>query len=85
MSLQSGTPMVMRRKEVKTYGTKKQIEGEFVSGQRCLVVEDLVSITGYTAASAGRRLQSSLVVNFQVCFLFLPFVLTNYVAQMCVL
>ena len=39
ISYEQNIPMVWRRKEVKDYGTKKMVEGNYVSGMKCLIFE----------------------------------------------
>lgn len=43
MSLESYIPLIMKRKEAKSHGTKKLIEGIFSKGQNCLLVEDVIT------------------------------------------
>lgn len=46
MSVNSNTPMIMKRKETKQYATKKILEGVYKPDQKCLVVEDVVTSGG---------------------------------------
>jgi len=43
VSLQGKWPLIYPRKEVKEYGTKAKIEGEYQSGERVVVLDDLTT------------------------------------------
>lgn len=68
LSLRTGTPFVMVRKERKDHGTGKLIEGVMSQNERVLVVEDVVTSAGSSAEAvdilrgAGARVEMVLTV-----------------------
>ena len=46
VSMETGLPLVLVRKEPKGYGTGKQLEGRFEPGERITVIEDVVTTGG---------------------------------------
>jgi uridine monophosphate synthetase len=43
VALQTGRPLIYPRKEVKSYGTRRAIEGVFQPGERAVVLDDLIT------------------------------------------
>ncbi|KAG5316092.1 UMPS synthase, partial [Pseudoatta argentina] len=43
ISVEEKIPMLMKRKEAKSYGTKKLIEGVFLPGENCVIIEDVIT------------------------------------------
>ncbi|HSS93134.1 MAG TPA: orotate phosphoribosyltransferase, partial [Candidatus Dormibacteraeota bacterium] len=52
VSMETGLPLVLVRKEPKGYGTSKQVEGRLQPGERVTVIEDVVTTGGDSLRSA---------------------------------
>ncbi len=52
VSMETGLPLVLVRKEPKGYGTAKQLEGRVAPGDRVTVIEDVVTTGGDSLRSA---------------------------------
>lgn len=63
LSLDHDIPMVMRRKEKKDYGTKQMIEGVYTEGQRCLIIEDVITTGGSIIETAHDLEQAGIQIH----------------------
>ena len=64
LSLVTGLPQVLVRKEAKTYGTAKLAEGPDIAGRRVLVVEDVITTGGQVLLSTEElRSRGALCVS----------------------
>ena len=63
VSLQSGWPMIYPRKEVKEYGTRAAIEGEFSAGETAVVIDDLATTGGSKFEAIDRLTTAGLKVR----------------------
>ena len=61
ISLAGNFPMIYPRKEVKEYGTKAQIEGEYHAGEAVVVIDDLAT-TGSSKFEAIEKLTGAGLV-----------------------
>ena len=62
-------PMLLKRKEAKSYGTKKILEGDYPAGDSCLIIEDVVT-TGMSIAETTMVLEEfGIKVRDIVCFI----------------
>ena len=63
ISIQGGWPFIYPRKEVKTYGTKAEIEGFFLEGECVVVVDDLATTGGSKFESIEKLTSAGLKVK----------------------
>jgi len=63
ISLAGNYPMIYPRKEVKTYGTKAEIEGEYHAGEMVVVIDDLATTGGSKFEAIEKLTSAGLVVK----------------------
>jgi len=63
ISLVGNYPMIYPRKEVKAYGTKAEIEGEYHAGETIVVIDDLATTGGSKFEAIEKLTGAGLVVN----------------------
>lgn len=63
ISLAGNYPMIYPRKEVKAYGTKAEIEGEYQAGETVVVIDDLATTGGSKFEAIEKLTGAGLVVK----------------------
>jgi len=63
ISLAGNYPMIYPRKEVKTYGTKAEIEGEYQAGETVVVIDDLATTGGSKFEAIEKLTGAGLIVK----------------------
>lgn len=63
VSLAGNYPMIYPRKDVKSYGTKAEIEGEFRPGETALIIDDLATTGGSKFEAIEKLTSAGLVVK----------------------
>ena len=62
VSMETGLPLILVRKEPKGYGTAKQLEGRYEPGERVTVIEDVVTTGGDSLRSVQALRDAGLEV-----------------------
>jgi uridine monophosphate synthetase len=63
ISLAGNYPMIYPRKEVKSYGTKAEIEGQYQAGETVVVIDDLATTGGSKFEAIEKLTGAGLVVK----------------------
>ena len=63
ISIHGGWPMIYPRKEVKTYGTKAEIEGIYQAGERVVIIDDIATTGGSKFEAIDKLSEAGLTVE----------------------
>jgi uridine monophosphate synthetase len=63
VALETGRPLIYPRKETKSYGTRRAIEGVYKAGERAVVLDDLITTGGSKIEAIAPLEEAGLVVE----------------------
>jgi orotate phosphoribosyltransferase len=67
VALQTGRPCVFVRKKAKDYGTCNLVEGGYESGDRIVVIEDVITTAGQVVESVGQMRELGILIEHVLC------------------
>jgi orotate phosphoribosyltransferase len=63
LSLETGIPSLIIRRQAKEYGTAREVEGVWQKGERVVLIEDVLTTAGQAIAAAKRLVEHGLDVT----------------------
>jgi uridine monophosphate synthetase len=63
VALQNGQPLIYPRKEAKSYGTRRAIEGVYEAGERAVVLDDLITTGGSKVEAIAPLEEAGLAIE----------------------
>ncbi len=70
LSLATGIPTVLVRKEAKTYGTSKLAEGPSIAGKKVCIIEDVITTGGQVALSCKDLRDQGAIIDTVLCVIY---------------
>lgn len=70
LSLETGIPTVLVRKEAKEYGTAKLAEGPEIKGKKLCIIEDVITTGGQVALSTKDLRDRGAIVDTVLCVIY---------------
>lgn len=70
LSLETGLPLLMVRKEAKTYGTAKLAEGPEFKNKKLCLIEDVITTGGQVGLSTTELLGAGALITDVLCVIY---------------
>ncbi len=70
LSLETGLPTILVRKQAKSYGTAKLAEGPDIKGKKVCIIEDVITTGGQVAESCKYLRELGAIIDSVLCVIY---------------